>query len=54
MRRMKCSIARITPIFTATTRSLNTVRPKVISRIATSACGARSTMRLKWRSSLML
>ncbi|MNY81787.1 hypothetical protein D3C86_2235410 [compost metagenome] len=54
MRRMNCSMARMTPMFTAITRSLNTVRPKVMSRIATSARGARCTMRLKCFSSLML
>ena len=54
MRRRNCIIAGITPILTATTRSAKTVSTKVISRIATSARGARTTMAAKCRTSLML
>ncbi|MCY1442893.1 hypothetical protein D9M71_592820 [compost metagenome] len=41
-------------MFTAIARSLKTVKLKVINRMATSALGARLTMRLKCFNSLML
>ncbi|CSA24010.1 Uncharacterised protein [Vibrio cholerae] len=53
MRFTKCNIAMITPILTATTRSANTVKPKVSSRIATSARGARLASCTKCGASLI-
>ena len=53
MRNRKCSVARITPIFTATTKSTNTVRKNVTTRITTSARGARCTSLITCLTSLI-
>ena len=44
IRRTNNSEAKITPILTATTKSVNTVNKKVVSKTSTSFFGARFTM----------
>ena len=53
LRRMKSSAATITPTFTATTRSTNTVNRNVSNSTATSGFGARMSSRTTCGTSLM-